>query len=292
MLTRDTLHGFVPAIVTPFDAAGRIDEDAFLAIAAHLRARGASAICVAGDNGESWALSATERGRLTSLLVAEGMPVIVGCSAPTRDAALSYARAGAEAGARALLAMPPTYVMKGSDAEVARRYAALAEIGPPLVLYNSPRRAGHSMSVDLIERLAGDLPVIGIKESHRDWFHHSHLLDRMADRIAVMTGPCHYILPAFALGARGFIATGPELLPGPVDGLAGLTPGSEAYRTAHRQLAGIYETLMGIGTWPAALKAALGLMGLPAGVPRDPVLPLGPEETNALRAAMARLGLL
>lgn len=292
MLTRETLHGFVPAIVTPFDEGGRIDEDAFLAIAAHLRGRGATAICVAGDNGESWALSAAERGRLTALLVAEGVEVIVGCSAPTSEAALAYARAGAEAGAGALLAMPPTYVMKGSEAEVARRYGALAGTGLPLVLYNSPRRAGHSMTVPQIAALADELPVIGIKESHRDWFHHSHLLDRLADRISVMTGPSHYILPAFGLGARGFVATGPELLPERPDGLGGLAPGSPEYRAAHRRLAGVYEALMGIGTWPAALKCALRLRGLPAGVPRDPVLPLGPEDEARLRAAMEGLGLL
>ena len=43
---------------------------------------------------------------------------------------------------------------------------------------------------------------------------------------------------------------------------------------------------MGIGTWPAAFKAALNLLGQPAGVPRDPVMPLAAAELEKLRQAM------
>jgi 4-hydroxy-tetrahydrodipicolinate synthase len=54
----------------------------------------------------------------------------------------------------------------------------------------------------------------------------------------------------------------------------------------------IYQTLMGVGTWPSSLKAALALIGLPAGVPRDPVLPLTDADLDALRRTLEELGLL
>ncbi|MEM8823145.1 MAG: dihydrodipicolinate synthase family protein [Pseudomonadota bacterium] len=294
-MTRDDLHGFVPAIVTPFDDKGRIDDDAFLAIADYLLSRGATAICIAGDNGESWALSPDERRHLTRRLVDHlggRAKVILGVSAPTGATVDAYVAAARDGGADALLSMPPTYVLKASDVELAARWERLAKSDLPLILYNSPRRAGLSMTIDQIERACDAAPVIGIKESHRDFFHHSHLLDRLADRISVMTGPCHYILPTLALGARGFIATGPELITARPADLPTMAMGPDAAsRAAHRQLTGIYETLMGQGTWPAAFKAALSLIGLPAGVPRDPVLPLGPEDMDRLRAAMDHLGI-
>jgi 4-hydroxy-tetrahydrodipicolinate synthase len=53
----------------------------------------------------------------------------------------------------------------------------------------------------------------------------------------------------------------------------------------------IYESLMNTGTWPAALKAALNLIGLPAGVPREPVQPLTSAETEKLAALLNELGL-
>lgn len=290
-MRREDLHGFAPAVATPFDDAGEIMPDAFQELIDFLLARGATSICVAGDNGESWALSAEERGRLTALAktrCGDRAKVVVGCSAPTLAASLGYARAAAENGADALLSMPQTYVLKASDDEIRRRFDGLAAaVASPIVLYNSPRRQGFSLSVDQIEALIDQGPVIGLKESQRDFFHHSHVLDRVSDRIAVMTGPCHYIMPSFALGAAGFIATGPEFIserPSALAEIARAAPG-DRYRRAHRQLTGLYELLMSVGTWPAAFKAALNLCGLPAGVPRDPVAPLSSEAVDALRRA-------
>ena len=103
--------------------------------------------------------------------------------------------------------------------------------------------------------------------------------------MSVMTGPCHYILPAFALGAKGFIATGPEftdLRPGDMAAVGTSAP-DDTYRHAHHQLTVLYELLMGTGTWPAAFKAALNLIGQPAGVPRDPVLPLAVAELDKIK---------
>ncbi|WP_226579151.1 dihydrodipicolinate synthase family protein [Acuticoccus sediminis] len=290
------LHGFVPAIVTPFTASGDIMEDAFLEIFEHLLSRGASAVCIAGDNGESWSLSAAERGRLVRIAAdraAGRAKIILGVSAPTLAASLNYVRAARENGADALLSMPQTYVLKATDEEILRRFEAIgAEGGLPIVLYNSPRRAGFSMSIDVIERLSEGCNVIGIKESHRDFFHHSHLLDRLADRISVMTGPCHFILPSVPLGARGFIATGPEFTTEAPSTYAALAASpNETYRRTHQQLTGVYEALMGIATWPASFKAALNLIGLPAGLPRDPVMAATGADVDRLRATFDRLGI-
>ena len=100
-----------------------------------------------------------------------------------------------------------------------------------------------------------------------------------------MTGPCHYILPAYALGAAGFIATGPEFIsakPAALKQLALAAPEAE-YRDAHYQLTVLYELLMSLGTWPSAFKAALNLIGLPAGIPRDPVLPASSVDIDKIK---------
>jgi 4-hydroxy-tetrahydrodipicolinate synthase len=295
---KDQLHGFVPAVVTPFDAGGAIQGDAFAALVDWLIGNGASAVCVAGDNGESWTLDVAERAALTRLAVqaARGrVPILAGASAPTGKQSMTYARAVAEAGAAALLLLPPTYVLKGTRAEVVRHYEQVARAVPlPIVVYNSPRRAGFSLSLDDLEAIGQAAPVIGIKESHRDFFHHSELLERFAGRLSVMVGPCHYIFPGLALGARGFIASGPELLgatAGRLVALAAAAPGPEQ-AALHFALTRIYQLLMATGTWPAALKAALNLIGQPAGLPRDPVLPLSPADQDKLRQLLDQLGLL
>ena len=296
-MDRKTLGGFVPAIVSPFAANGEIMEDAFKHLVDWLIGNGASAICVAGDNGETWALSAEERGRLTRLAVdaARGRAeVMTGVTTPTLAQTLNYARVAEANGATGLLAMPPTYVLKGSRDEIVRRYSGIAAaVKLPIVAYNSPRRVGYSMTLDDLAAAMNAAPIIGIKESEREWFHHTHLLERFRDKLAIMMGPCHFILPGIALGAKGFISTGPEFIgrdAGRLVEIGGAKPGPE-FAALHYKLTVIYQLLMGTGTWPAAFKASLTLIGQPAGVPRDPVMPLTGDALEKIRRALGELGI-
>ncbi|MBY5918413.1 dihydrodipicolinate synthase family protein [Rhizobium leguminosarum] len=296
-MKKEDLHGYVPAIATPFSNTGEIMEDAFVELFEFLIGRGATTICIAGDNGESWALSADERGRLVRLAkdtAKSRVGVMMGISAPTIAASLAYVRAAEENGADVLLSMPQTYVLKASEAELMARFDKVsAATAKPLVLYNSPRRMGFSLSVDQIKTLLNNHNVIGIKESQRDYFHHTHLLQRLGDKMSVMTGPCHYILPNFALGAKGFIATGPEFTDLKPSDMAAVGAGAPdlTWRHAHYQLTVLYELLMGTATWPASFKAALNLIGLPAGVPRDPVMPATVDDIEKIKHTFDQLGI-
>ena len=296
-MKKEDLHGFVPAVVTPFDEAGNIMEDAFQSLVGWLIGQGATAICVSGDNGESWALSAAEKGRLTWLAVDEAagrVPVITGCSATTLKNSVDYALAAKENGAAAVLSMPQTYVLKTTRDELQGRFEKLnAAIDMPIVAYNSPRRAGLNLSIDDIAAIMDVAPIIGIKESNRDYFHHTHLIKRFADKMAIMVGPCHYIIPGIALGAHGFIATGPEFLGADTANIASLAKEKPDQKQAdiHYKLTVLYELLMVNSTWPAAFKAALNLIGQPAGVPRDPVNPATNEVVDTIKRTFDDLGI-
>ena len=297
-LSRHTLKGFVPAIVTPFSADGAIVEEAFGDIVEWLIGLKAEAICVAGDNGESWNLDVNERSRLTRLAVdraAGRIPIITGVSAPSATQTIRYAKAVIEEGASGLLVLPQPYVLKASRDELVRRFDALARaVETPIVAYNSPRRSGIDLTLDDLDAIMKVAPIVGIKEASRDFFHHTHLIERFRDRLAIMVGPCHFIVPGLALGAHGYIATGPELLgamASRIPDLARAAPGPELARV-HNQLTTVYEMMMGTGTWPAALKAALNLLGQPAGVPREPVMPLVGADLEKVQRTMRACGLI
>ncbi|MDG1996762.1 MAG: dihydrodipicolinate synthase family protein [Emcibacteraceae bacterium] len=296
-MKKEDLHGFVPAVVTPFNENGDIMEDAYQSLVNWLIGQGASAICVSGDNGESWALSAAEKGRLTRLAVDEAagrVPVITGCSAPTLKSCVEFALQAKENGAAAVLSMPQTYVLKTTRDELLSRFEKLnAAIDMPIVAYNSPRRAGLNLTIDDIGAIMDVAPIIGIKESNRDYFHHTHLIERFADKMAIMVGPCHYIMPGIALGAHGFIATGPEFLGADTANIASLAKEKPGKKQAeiHFKLTRLYELLMGHGTWPASFKAALNLIGQPAGVPRDPVHAATSEVEDEIKKVFDELGI-
>jgi 4-hydroxy-tetrahydrodipicolinate synthase len=297
MMKKEDLFGFVPAIVTPFNDKGEIMEDAFMAVVDYLIDSGATGICIAGDNGESWTLSPIERGRLTRIAadrVKGRAKIITGCSAPTLAGSLAYARQAEENGADGLLSMPQTYVLKTTRDELLRRFSGLGKgTKLPIVAYNSPRRSGLSLSVADIAAILDAAPVIGIKESDRDFFHHTYLIEALRDRMSILVGPAHYIMPGIALGAKGFIATAPEFLGRDAGRLTKLAAEKPTAETAalHFKLTRLYDLLMSTATWPAALKAGLNLIGVPAGVPRDPVAPATPADIDKIKAVFDKLGI-
>jgi 4-hydroxy-tetrahydrodipicolinate synthase len=294
---KKTISGFVPAMVTPFDERGEIRFEDFETIIRRFLAIGVDGLCIAGDNGESWTLSVEERRSLLACarkIAGDRAPLILGASASTTRQSIKYAEAAADAGADAILLMPQTYVLKATRAELVAHYERVARaVALPIVAYNSPRRSGISLSVDDIAAICDAAPVVALKESTRDIHHFTHVIRRLGRRIAVMTGPAPFILLGAALGARGFISSGPELFGKTASRLMaiGRSAPDDEYRELHNKLTIIYESLMNTGTWPAALKAALNLIGLPAGVPREPVQPLTSAETEKLAALLNELGL-
>jgi 4-hydroxy-tetrahydrodipicolinate synthase len=293
-----SIEGYVPAVVSPFNAAGELMLDDFVEIVRWHLASGVDGLCVAGDNGEAWALTPEDRRRLAEAAVREAsgkVPVVMGASAPTARQTIAYAEIAAAAGVDAIMTGPQSYVLKATAKEIVSRFEAVHRAVPiPILLYNSPRRTGLNLELEVIGALCDALPVVGLKEASRDFFHVTNLLRVFRDRLSVLIGPAPFIFPGLALGARGFISSGPELFGEPARQIRALAlekPSQES-RRLHFGLTRVYETLMSTGTWPAALKAALGLIGVPAGVPREPVEPLSTEDSARVEGVLRELGLL
>ena len=292
MGTKFPVSGNVPAILTPFSPAGELRLDAYTELLRWHLAEGVDGICVAGDNGESWSLSLDERRLLaetTVKLVAGRVPVVMGASATTAKQTIAYAEAAAAAGVDAVMIGPQSYVMKATTVELVGRMETIHRAVPlPIVLYNSPRRTGISLTVETMRAIVSAVPVIALKEASRDFFYLSHILHHFADELAVMVGPAPFILPGLRLGAAGFISSGPELMGGLAGRLAQMAASEPApsLRAVQYRLTRVYETLMGLGTWPSALKAGHRLIGRDAGVPREPVMPLDQGALATLRSVL------
>ncbi len=292
------VRGNVPAVVTPFTATGEIMMDAYEALICRHLDQHVDGICVAGDNGESWSLSNEERRQLAAATVkiAGGrVPVVMGVSTTTAKQTIAYAEAAASAGVDALMIGPQSYVMKATTQELVQRMSAIHRAVPlPIVLYNSPRRTNISLTIASMRALTEAVNVVALKEASRDFFYLTHVIQNFADKLAVMVGPAPFILPGLALGAAGFISSGPELLDGVAATLLQLAAKAPTpmLRETQYRMTKVYETLMSLGTWPAALKAGHRLIGREAGLPRDPVLPLDADGVSALASVLSESGAL
>ena len=158
--------GSIPALVTPF-AAGRVDLATIREFVEWQIDEGSNAVVPCGTTGEAATLSNEEHREVVALTVevARGrVPVLAGCGANNTAHAIELTRNAKEAGADAVLHVPPYYNRPNQDGIYAH-LAAVADLGIPVILYNVPSRTITDISVQTMGRLSRLPNVIGVKDA-------------------------------------------------------------------------------------------------------------------------------
>lgn len=106
------IGGLLPALVTPFDDDGRIDETRLRAHIERTVEAGADGLVVCGGTGEFFALTSEERSRLVELAceqTAGRVPVIAQTGGMSIRAAVERSQHAQAAGASCLMVALPYY---------------------------------------------------------------------------------------------------------------------------------------------------------------------------------------
>jgi 4-hydroxy-tetrahydrodipicolinate synthase len=286
-------EGIIPAVTTPFDASGAIDEAALERnVTAYLDA-GVHGLVANGTMGEAGSLSPSERRTAVAAIArAAGgrVPVIAGVSAGTPSAAIAFAADAADAGATALMALPPLGY-HGDAREVTAFYRAVAEAGGlPLMAYNNPAASGTDMPPALIAALAEAIEnVVAVKECSGDVRRIPAIME-LAPELEVLVGGDDWALEGFCAGATGWVT-----------GVADVAPAEcvdlwERCRTGDLEAArAIYRRLLPLARFDMTpklvqyFKAAMDEVGLAGGAVRPPRLELTEPERDELAAALRAL---
>src|SRR5262249_22908260 len=126
-MTSPPLQGVVPILITPFDDKGRIDEDSLVSLIEFNLKAGVHGLGVA-IGSEMFKLNDAERALVTRRVidtVRKRVPVVINTGASGTDLAVGYSRSAEDAGADALMIMPPAF-MPASPAEVLEYFRAIA----------------------------------------------------------------------------------------------------------------------------------------------------------------------
>lgn len=294
-MSKLVVRGQYLAPVTPFGPDGRLMLDAFAEVVGWHLECGVDGFLIGGDNGEAWALTAQELGQVVATAAEQvkgRVPVFAGTSAITAAATISLSEIAAEAGADGLCVTPQSYLLNATLAEVAARYEAIAKAVPlPVMVYNNPARTGVNVTPEILAAICDVAPVVAVKEASGDFVHFTKIIEAFGDRIGVLAGAGHYIVPGLELGAAGYLSTAPELFGAKARCLMDLDRlGSAEKRDLHFRITRIFEVLMWTGTRPAAYKAAINMIGLPGGYPREPIAPLSPTEEDTVRRVLDECG--
>lgn len=282
------------AMVTPFDEEGRLDADGAATLARFLVENGSEALVVAGSTGESTVLSDEEKIELwRSVADAVTVPVIAGAGTADTRHSVELARAAAEAGAAALLAVTP-YYSRPSQAGIEAHMSAVAEATDlPVIIYDIPGRTGRRIAAQTLLSLASRVRnVVAVKDAAGSPSAAAAVLAEAPSGFELYSGDDSLTLPLLAVGASGVIGVATHWAGSEFAQMIGAFNRGDV-GTARIVNARLIESYAFESSDeapnPIPAKAMLRVMGLPAGQCRPPLgpAPLGLE--HRARAVLAKL---
>jgi 4-hydroxy-tetrahydrodipicolinate synthase len=284
------LRGVITAMITPFDEAGGLDEEAARRLARHLVEHGSHGLVVSGTTGESPTLSADETLALLRAVrqeVGEEAALICGTGSNDTRHAAELTRAVAEAGADAALVVAP-YYNKPNRAGLRAHYEAVAEAAPelPIVLYNIPSRVVVNMDPELLAELASIENVVAVKQANNDELG-------PVEGLAILAGNDDTFLRTLEFGGAGGILVASHLVGDRMRAIwdAAQAADFERAREIDADLQPVYGALA-VTTNPIPVKAAMEMVGLDSGRMRLPMVAADERQRAAIRPALEQAGLL
>ncbi len=296
MITK-RIEGLFPAMIAPLKPNGALDSDGVKTTAAFLKEAGCSGIVCNGSTGEAANLTRDERKtviRLTREVLGPEMPIIAGTGTPSTQTVIDLSGDAAQAGADALLVITPFNIIPNKEG-LYRHYAAIADLGTPVVMYNLPAHTGVEIDFDTIDRLCKAFDnIVGIKESSGDLAFFAEIIRRFGDRLTPITGADALFFQTVLMGAPAAILALGNIAPRMIVKIMSLCESGqiEEARSLYYKLIPIGMAISDAANFPAPVKAAVSMLGRPAGDPRLPTVPVGREESKSIRDAREYAGLL
>jgi 4-hydroxy-tetrahydrodipicolinate synthase len=278
-------EGLLTAMVTPFHADGRVNDDAAVAMAKHLLASGNHGLVVAGTTGEAATLTDDEQVHLVELIASEAGSdgaIVAGAGSNDTRHAISLTQRVIGAGAEAVLSVTP-YYNKPNRRGIVRHFAEVARAaeGTPVILYNIPARTGVNMPPDLLAELAQIDGIVAVKQAHSEEL-------QPIDGLAVLAGNDDIYAACLDMGGAGGICVSSHLVAPQMRRMYD-EPAERAAIDA--SLRDVYDAMFMTAS-PTPVKAALNLLGHDAGTLRLPMVEADEAEIAAIRALLARHNLL
>jgi dihydrodipicolinate synthase/N-acetylneuraminate lyase len=292
------LRGILVAVTTPFTPDGSAVDDATLRSQTdRLVAAGIHGIVCTGTTGEFTTLTAEEYRHVITTYVdaaAGRIPVVAGVGALATSDAIALAQHAEASGADAIMLLPPFYGGQPWEQLLAFVRDVAGSISIPVVYYNVPSATGTVLSAEQLAQL-GDVPGLDyMKDTSGNAVALGELLVKHTDRITAFNGWDTLTFFGIASGAQGSVW-----------GMAGIVPqlavqlwevlaekGDLATaRELWKPLWALSDFLESVD-YVAGVKAALELVGHPAGPARLPIQPLAAGDRERLAGILSAAGAL
>ena len=284
------MTGVMPALVTPFDENGNVDFNAFEVHLTQLRQAGISGWVPCGSTGEYFFMNASERAevlRFVKDFANDDEMLIAGTNGSSTREVIEHTACAREIGYETVLLATPYYTRPTDDELLAHYRSVLDAVDVQLVLYSYPAKDGIEVSFEVMDALADDPRVIGIKESSGVLQRAIDIFSRYRGRIELVSGSDDIALDFMLWGANSWIC-------GPSNCMAAACVDLDrSFRngdldSARAKMATLYRAMNSLesGKFVQKIKYGCELMGSPIGHCRQPLLPLSAAEKAEFHEAM------
>lgn len=283
--------------VTPFDEEDSLDLTSLRELVDFLINSEINAIIPASNCGESYSLSDTEYHQLIDTVIDQvnnAVPIYVGLPTESNNHILSIAKYATDAGVDGLVLYPPR-IPSLTMQELVKHFEFISsKVDSNLLVVNDPDQCKLDLSVELISKISKFNNVVGLLELSSDFKKIPKISAQVSDGFLVYTGRGLLVPQAIKEGGvEGAIVPSANVVPNLL---------CELYEAYNVEVKDRFEEIqtnlipleigLKLGSFPAAIKAGLNMLGVNVGNPRSPISSLSEGDLEKLRNILISAGCL
>jgi len=305
-MKKTLFKGVIPATVLPFKENYEIDEANLRKFVRYLtEIDGVEGILCNGHAGEIVSLSRAERKKVIEIVVDEvggQVAVISGIHHEHTPDAVKHSQDVLDAGADAVLVIPPGSWLRGKNEKVPYQYfkAIAEEVDIPLWIFQYATASKANYPTRKLLELASIEKVVAVKLSVNEWIRYDHeyrALKSLQKDIQVLTSNNMSLFASIAIGADGAVIGSGSLYSELVVQLYSALKNSDlkTAKEIHNRMMPLAEVIYSepLCDVYTRIKTAQVMMGrLENAVVRPPLLPLKEDEKIKIEKALKDCKLL
>ena len=295
------LEGSWVAMPTPFTKDNKIDFEGFKTLIDRQIKYGTSQIFILGSAGETTLLTVDEKKEIIKEVIkmAKGrIPVFFSAASTTTEGSIELAKYCEAQGADGVVFTVPPYVLIPQESAFNHMDRCMSSISIPCGIYNNPSRLGVLIEPKTVQRLSAKHENFVVDKEAVGSAAQLVQVQRLCKgkvKIMCCDAPGYSIvIPTLAVGGTGTANIGGNIIPEeaakysrPWTSVQIMEECKAEYFKYFPLLEAFYEY-----SNPIVIKAALKLLGLPAGHLRKPYEDISVQEYKDLEALMIKLGVM
>ncbi len=286
------LGRLITAMVTPFDAEGKVDYQQAKRLANALLDSGSDGVIVSGTTGESPTLTTGEKLRLYAEVkesVGDRGAVIAGTGNYSTAESIELTQEAEKTGVDGLLLVVP-YYNKPPQEGLYQHFKAIADsTSLPAIVYNVTSRTSLNMTHETTIRLSEIENIVGIKEAGSDMDQIARIIDGAKPGFLVWSGNDNETFYIMAMGGYGVVSVASHLIGSQIKQMMGLLLEGDIEGAAaeHRRMHPMFKVLF-VESNPIPVKHGLNRAGFDVGSPRLPLIPASEKAAAEIDKVMSQ----